>query len=137
MSFDTRNVLISLFVFFSAALAFAEIIVDAAGGGKKGATMTRNTFGFGALILVSWLISTSTVEAGVITQSFDRDPGWASYNLPVNDNDFSFRDTSFAGGNAGEAGGFFSKTNQVSWYGDDAIGILNEDDTIGASGQNS
>ena len=79
-------------------------------------------------------MSIGTVDALTFTESFDSNPGWRSFNLPVNNNDFGFRNSNFAGGNTGEAGGFFSQADQVAWYGDDTIGNLTSNNILSASG---
>jgi hypothetical protein len=67
-------------------------------------------------------------------ENFNSDPGWLSFNLPVNNNDFGFRDSEFAGGNPGEVGGFFSRSDEVAWYGDITIGDFTADEILSASG---
>ena len=79
-------------------------------------------------------MSIGIVDAATITEYFDNDPGWISINLPVNNNDFGFRNSDFAGGNPGEAGGFFSQTDEVAWYGNDTIGNFTGDEILSASG---
>lgn len=86
------------------------------------------------LILILGLTINGTVQAATITEHFDTDPGWTSFNLPNDGNDFGFRNSNYAGGDAGEVGGLFSRTDEVSWYGDDNVGVLGEDDAIQASG---
>ena len=86
------------------------------------------------LILILGLTTTGTVQATLITERFDTDPGWTSFNLPINRNDFGFRNSDFAGGDTGEVGGLFSQTDEVAWYGDDDVGLLGDNDVIQASG---
>ena len=77
-----------------------------------------------------------TYSAGAesIAENFDNDPGWTAFGLPVDDNDFGFRQSGIAGGEPGEAGGFFSATDQLVWYGDDSIGVVTAEQVIAASG---
>lgn len=96
--------------------------------------MRQHIFCFTVSIIIFGLMSISTVDAAMITEYFDSDPGWTSFNLPVDDNDFGFRNSNFAGGNAGEAGGFFSRSNQEAWYCDDTIGNFTGNDVLYASG---
>ncbi len=80
------------------------------------------------------LMPISTVYAAEITEYFDSDPGWTSFNLPADYVNIGFRNSNFAGGNTGEAGGFFSRTDQLSWYGNDTIGNLTGNKILSASG---
>ena len=74
--------------------------------------------------------------AGVRSQSFDTDPGWTSLNTTINDNDYGFRESSFAGGTAGEAGGIFTRTEPTTFYADsDLNGTLSLDDALATSGR--
>jgi hypothetical protein len=101
---------------------------------KGGTTMRQHIIYFSVFISIIGLMSISTVDAAEITEYFDSDPGWTSFNLPVDNNDFGFRNSNFAGGNTGEAGGFFSRTEQIAWYGDDTIGNLTGNQILSASG---
>jgi hypothetical protein len=74
-----------------------------------------------------------SVQAGLITENFDTDPGWTSYGLPNAGNDYGFSNTSFTGGAPGEAGGAFSRSFSESWYGDTTI-TFPTSDPISASG---
>jgi len=96
--------------------------------------MRQHIFCFTVFIIIFGLMSIGTVDAFTITEYFDSDPGWRSFNLPVDNNDFGFRNSNFAGGNTGEAGGFFSQTDQVAWYGNDTIGNFTGNNIISASG---
>ena len=86
------------------------------------------------IIVLQLLFYTDNIVADNITEYFDTDPGWTASGLPVNDNDFGFRQSSIAGGEPGEAGGFFSATDQLVWYGDDDIGNITGEQIISASG---
>ena len=82
----------------------------------------------------------ATGYGAVETQSFDSESsaaagGWARNNLPTPGNDFGFTNTSNAGGTAGEAGGPFRRTSQVSYYADETVGPLDADDVLVASGR--
>jgi hypothetical protein len=79
-------------------------------------------------------MSIGTVDAATITEYFDSDPGWRSFNLPVDNNDFGFRNSNFASGNTGEAGGFFSRSDEMAWYGDDTVGNFTGNEILSASG---
>jgi len=79
-------------------------------------------------------MSLGIVDAATMMEYFDSDPGWTSFNLPVDNNDFGFRNSNFAGGNTGEAGGFFSRSDEVAWYGDDTIGNFTGNEILSASG---
>jgi hypothetical protein len=96
--------------------------------------MRQHIFCFAVFIVIFGLMSIGTVDAATITEYFDSDPGWTSFNLPVDDNDFGFRNSNLAGGNTGEAGGFFSGSDQIAWYGDDTIGNLTGNEILSASG---
>lgn len=86
------------------------------------------------IIVLQLLVFANKTGADNITENFDTDPGWTASGLPVNDNDFGYRQSSLAGGDAGEAGGFFSATNHLVWYGDNSIGNVTTDQAITASG---
>jgi len=96
--------------------------------------MRQHIFCFAVFIIIFGLMSIGTVDAATITEYFDSDPGWHSFNLPINNNDFGFRNSNFAGGNPGEAGGSFSRSDQVAWYGDDTIGNFTGNEVLSASG---
>ena len=96
--------------------------------------MRQHIFCFTVFIIIFGLMSIGTVDAATITEYFDSDPGWHSFNLPINNNDFGFRNSNFAGGNTGEVGGFFSRSDQVAWYGDDTIGNFTGNKILSASG---
>lgn len=85
-----------------------------------------------ALVLASVCCAATVAET--ITENFDQDPAWRKVNLPSNGNDFGFRNSSFAGGDPGEIGGYFSATDRLTWYGDDNIGSFTGDDVFSASG---
>jgi uncharacterized repeat protein (TIGR01451 family) len=87
----------------------------------------------GKLILVLVLLC-SAAAAETITENFDQDPGWRAHGLPSNTSDFGFRNSSLAGGDPGEIGGYFSSTDRLLWYGDDNIGTFSGDDMLSASG---
>jgi hypothetical protein len=70
----------------------------------------------------------------VASEDFDGDPGWTTFNLPGDSKDFGFKNSNFAGGNLGEAGGLFSGSGQRSWYADDSIGDVTASREIRASG---
>jgi hypothetical protein len=54
----------------------------------------------------------NSVNAGLVTEKFDTDPGWRAYGIPVNDSDLGYRVSSFAGGDRVEAVGIFSATDK-------------------------
>ena len=80
------------------------------------------------------LLSIGSTRADTIEEFFDTDPGWQVFNLPLDDNDFGFRESAFAGASPGEAGGYFSASGQLSWYGDTTIGNFTANDAFRASG---
>ena len=75
------------------------------------------------------------------TESFDTDVstaahGWTGYNNDIFPNVFGWSDTSYAGGNAGEAGGVFNRTSGAGWYADiDLNGSQDLNNWISASGR--
>ena len=77
--------------------------------------------------------STSTGATVVGPQTFDVDPGWVSFNLPLGGNDYGWRPTATAGGDPGEIGGFFQAPLETSYYADVGIEAPNTS-TILASG---
>ena len=96
--------------------------------------MRQNIFYLTVFIIIFGLMAIGKVYADTVTENFDSDPGWQSFNLPVDNNDFGFRESNFAGGDTGEAGGFFSRSSQVAWYGDDTIGNFTGNEVLSASG---
>ncbi len=62
--------------------------------------------------------STSTGSTQTGPQTFDVDPGWASFNLPLGGNDYGWRPTATAGGEPGEICGFFQAPAENSYYAD-------------------
>ena len=89
---------------------------------------------FSTTCLTACLVLAFVERSHGSTETFDNDPGWTTVNLPSDGNDFGYRNSNFAGGNAGEIGGFVSQTDEISWYGDDTIQPLTGDDAISASG---
>jgi len=69
-----------------------------------------------------------------VDECFHSDPGWTSFNIPSNNNDFGFQLSNLAGGTEGEVGGFFSASLVPIWYGDIDIGSFDRDDMLSASG---
>src|SRR5687767_10666395 len=74
------------------------------------------------------------------TQSFDRAPGWESYNnrvvpkaYPTVVQDFGYSETNFAGKLPGEMGGQVTRASEPAFYGD-RIGPNTLDDKLSASG---
>ena len=96
--------------------------------------MRQHIFCFTVFIIIFGGMSFGTVDAATCMENFNSDPGWLSFNLSVNNNDFGFRDSEFAGGNPGEVGGFFSRSDEVAWYGDITIGDFTGDEILSVSG---
>src|SRR4051794_39871043 len=75
----------------------------------------------GALILLA--LFAVHVPAAERTERFDREPAWEAHNnrapapppRPVKQ-DFGFSQTSHAGGETGEIGGFISPAAEPAWY---------------------
>ncbi len=90
-------------------------------GASTGATTGSSTSGDGSQGVSSTGIveastSTGATQAGI--QSFDDDPGWVSFNLPLGGNDYGWRPTAVAGGDPGEIGGVFQAPMENAYYAD-------------------
>jgi hypothetical protein len=92
----------------------------------RGATSTSTTSGSAD--------SGSTGAPDVGPVGFDEDPGWVSYNLPLDGNDYGWGATAFAGGAAGEIGGHFQRPAETSYYAHVNIAV-DSDAVIEASGR--
>jgi CubicO group peptidase (beta-lactamase class C family) len=79
------------------------------------------------LALVREIMTSRQADLPSITETFDADPQWFSFNLPGQNNDFGFRIP-------GQAGGYFSAEDILAWYGDDQIGIAQADEAVQARG---
>lgn len=70
------------------------------------------------------------------TENFDTDPQWSILNNNRFGNVFGYQTSSFAGGNPGEAGGTFTRSDFVRYYGDtDLGGTITLDNAFSASGK--
>lgn len=67
-------------------------------------------------------------------ETFDVDPAWMMAGLPNAGNDFGWRTSAFAGGNAGEIGGTLQRSALTQYFGDTGISI-DAGDCVSASGR--
>ena len=86
-------------------------------------------------ILILLFLLPFCLQAATITQSFSSNPNWTSSNLPIGNNDYGYRTSSYSGGSAGEIGGNFARSYYNSYYADTNIGTLSQNDLISASGK--
>jgi hypothetical protein len=75
-------------------------------------------------------------EAAMVTEDFSVDPGWTgSNNTGFGNNNYGFSNSNNAGGVAGEAGGAIaSRTQEITYYADTNIGVLNQQESLTATG---
>ena len=90
-----------------------------------------------SLAMFAILAVAQHLSAAVVTETFDVGPGWVSLGSGSNGNDFGYQPgTSHAGGSAGEAGGHFTRSTFIRYYGDSDIGgILSLNEPFSASGR--
>lgn len=57
-----------------------------------------------------------------LSVSFDTDPGWTAVGSGLNGNDFGYWSSAFAGGQPGEGGGRFTRSDFIRYYADTNLG---------------
>lgn len=91
-----------------------------------------------AVVLVGghWSSLPNTASAAMMTEDFAVDPDWAgSNNAGFGNNSYGFSNSNNAGGSPGEAGGAIaSRTQEITYYADTNIGVLNQQQPLSASG---
>ncbi len=99
-----------------------------------------------AMLLIGSIVGVTTADnrgaskSALKSESFDRDPGWESYNSrvapdhnPMVTQDFGFRTSNYAGKSPGEMGGRVTRASEPAFYAD-RIATKTLEDKLSAAG---